>query len=400
MTASGQSSATPILDLDAPLPPARDERFTRNETVGIIAFFALGIAVPVFAARYVQQEAPGQWTGDFPFFLSLIFLGVPVIWLILTAIHETGHVVAGLALGFQFRALEIGSLRIAQNGRRWRLRSARPFRPIVGGGAEMGLDRIWRVRKRLILLYAGGLPATIPVAIVVFVFGAHATGPVTLLTALIFGACWVMHVLLSVIPMRPDPGWEGANDFAYLQALFTSKEDARQLVAGAVLHMLRNREIDELRWNPRWIRMAYPTADRDEWLAYRSADNPSVIAEQLEQWLAASGRYRAEERDGLILEAAYFTAWHRDDAARADVWFGRVTRMESVGRYRRIRTEVAVRCAHRQFQEALDCWQLGLEILQSLSAPWVRPLEGEWRNWRTEIEKRRTECGVIVTPPN
>jgi hypothetical protein len=396
MTTLGQGSTTPILDLEAPLPPARDDRLTRKEIVGVVVLALAGIVVPVITSLPlpprplpVEQMLLAQVNDELLFFFLLTLFGLPIIWITVVAIHELGHVVAGLGMGFRFQSLGIGPLAVEYKHGRWKTRT---HRKLLGGHTDMVLDRIWRVRRRLILFSLGGPAADILFSGIAFAAAANIRHPALFLVTLYFGLCSGISAFLSFVPIRSGSSWEHVTDADFLWALFMSKESTTQLIAQHAVSMLRNRGLDELRWNPRWIRMGYPKAYWDEWLAYRSIKVPSAIAVCLEQWLADSGCQRAEERDGLILEASFFSAWHRDDAVKSDTWFRRVTDLENIGRYRMRRTEIALDCARRQFVEALDGWEGGLQLLQSLSEPWVRPIEHEWIEWRAEIEKRRADC--------
>jgi hypothetical protein len=402
MTAHGQVSTTPILDLEVPLPPARDQSLPQTKFVAFSALLVSAVAILIASAQNVTQEGPREWNGDLRFFLALAFLGVPLIWLALTAIHEIGHVVAGLILGFQFQALEVRPLRIEYKRGKWSVRTVGSLRLLAGGQSGMVLDRIWRVRKRLVLLYTGGLAATLPIAIGAFVIASCTTGPVPFLLAWFFGMCAVLHLAGSLVPIKSGLHWEGANDLTFLRVLLTSKQDAKRMIAGAVLQMLKNRNFDEIQWRPGWIQSAYPKAVWDEWLAYRSREvSAHLKASCLEHWLETSRHYSSEDRNGLILEAAFFMAWYRNDAAKADVWFGRAGYQNDRECYRRTRTEIALRCARGQFGPALDAWDHGLQFLQGLSQPWVRAYEHEWIEWRKEIEERRSNYDAIglTAPP-
>src|SRR5262245_21954437 len=46
---------------------------------------------------------------------------VYLLWLPVVAVHEGGHLLAGWAVGFRFRVLTVGPLRIAREGGRLRL---------------------------------------------------------------------------------------------------------------------------------------------------------------------------------------------------------------------------------------------------------------------------------------
>lgn len=155
------------------------------------------------------MDPNGRWSNDLAFFLSLNFLGTPVVWAIMTVMHEAGHVLVGLSLGLHLHSLEIGPLRIENNRRVvWRLRSVRPFRILAGGNADMRLDRFVQVRQRLVLLYLAGIATTIPISIASWVAALHASSPIALLLAINFGFVSILHMIGSVVRVDIGPEWE------------------------------------------------------------------------------------------------------------------------------------------------------------------------------------------------
>jgi len=385
-----QPSTTPILDLEAPLPNARDLSYTVRQKIVISAVFLAAVFGPVYAAHNIRQEPDGGWAGDFPFFLTLVFLGNLVLWALLTAAHELGHIIAGLAIGFRFQAVEVGPLRIERRRGCWQFGSVRPFRAFMGGNADMRLDRIFKMRQRLILLYLGGTAGTIPVALAAWSAVASSSSPIAFLVAMNFGTLSVIQLLIGIVRVDVGPQWEGANDFTFVRALSCSGQNAKRLLMSYAIHMVRAREVDEIQVNPRWLRAAYTKELWDEWAAYGSSEYSEEMANQLEKWLAESGKYREADRAAFILEAAFFMAWHRNDASKAQVWFERVGQAEDRETYRKIRAETALCCARGEFSVALEYWQRGAALLRSMPQPWVRTLEHEWSKWRSEIEARKT----------
>jgi hypothetical protein len=378
MNASGQASATPILDLELPLPTAPGDDLTRNEMIGILSLITLGIAVVVVTGKYVL----------------LVFVGFFLVLLPINVIHEVGHMIAGCIVGFRFRAVGSGPLWVERKSGSWKVRTRRV---LFGGYTIMSLDRIRRVRRRLIIFTAGGPAATALSACIAFCVAAGLEDPFKTLVGF-WGIMLGLDGLLSLMPIRLLPRMhEVVPDGVSLRTLLTSKEGTTQLIAAMALDLLRNNNVDRLRWNPRWTKAAHGQAALSgqgfvhDWNAYASAETAAIKAEHLERCLAASGPLAPEGREQVIVEAAYFTAWWRDNAAKADVWLARVARPENVSRYSLMRAEVALHCAHRQFDKALDCWERGLVWLQSLPEPWVRRFEHGWSEWRAEVEKRRAE---------
>ncbi|SRR5216684_6782683 len=152
-----------------------------------------------------------------------------------------------------------------------------------------------------------------------------------------------------------------------------------------------------LLWNRRWLRVACTHTDISitkfyaNWAAYEAAADMQIAAECLERCLAGSAILEPEQRDVLILEAAFFTAWRRSDADKATVWFNRLTHPELVWPLSRVRTEVALSCANRQFGEALNKWEHGLTMIRKLVAgAQSEQHQASWLEWRRQIEELET----------
>ena len=393
-----QPSTSPILDLQAPLPAARDLSYTVKEKIVISVVFLAAVFGPVYAAHNIRQEPDGGWTGDFPFFLTLVFVGNLALWALLTAAHELGHIIVGLVIGFKFQAVELGPLRIERRRGCWQFGSVRPFRAFMGGNADMRLDRIFKMRQRLILLYLGGTAGTIPVALAAWSAVASSSSPIAFLVAMNLVTLSVIQLLTGIVRVDVGPQWEGANDFTFVRALSCSGQNAKRLFMNHAIHMVRAHEVDEIQVNPRWLKAAYTKERWDEWASYGSPESSEDMANQLERWLADSGRYREADRAVFILEAVFFMAWHRNDASKGQVWFERVDQAEDRLAYRKIRAEIALCCARGEFSVALEYWQRGATLLESMPQPWIRPLEQEWSKWRSEIEARQTAYNAQLVP--
>ena len=391
-----EPSKTPILDMEAPLPDARDLSYTAEQKIVISLGFLVAVFAPIYAAQYVRQDSEGRWTGDLAFFLTLVFLGTPVLWAMLTAVHELGHIIVGLVIGFQLQGVELGPLRIERKLGCWQFGSVRPFTALMGGKADMRLNRIFKIRQRLILLYLGGTAGTIPVALAAWSAVARSSSPIVFLVAVYLASLSMIHLLTGFVRVDVGPQWEGANDFTFVRALSCSGQNAKRLFMNHAIHMVHSREVDEIQVNPRWLRAAYTKELWDEWAVYGSAENSEEMANQLEKWLANSGKYREADRAVFILEAVFFMAWHRNDAHKAQMWFERLA--EGRETYRKIRAEVALCCARAQFSDALEYWRRGAALLESMPEPWIRTLEQEWSKWRTEIEARQTASNEEVAP--
>ncbi len=139
MTDSEQASTTPILDLVKPLPKPQGDGLTLRNLVLPLLLVALAVL-----------------TGHSA--LLMVALGLLLISFLLTAVHELGHLIAGLSVGLQFEAVEVGPLRIERESGRWKLRTRHH---LLTGFTFMSLDKIRRVRRRLIVLILGGPTASL-----------------------------------------------------------------------------------------------------------------------------------------------------------------------------------------------------------------------------------------------
>src|SRR5207249_799617 len=123
------------------------------------------------------------------------------------------------------------------------------------------------------------------------------------------------------------------NDALLLKMLLTSRRDVKQLLASYAIAMQNRNGVDEINMNLRWAELTHGpgTASQRQyfanWRSYRHqiGSDPSEPAKDLEKCLASSAMLTSEQRDHLVLEAAYFTAEHRGDSSKADVWLKRVS---------------------------------------------------------------------------
>jgi hypothetical protein len=82
----------------------------------------------------------------------IVPFGLALIAFLSTVVHESGHLIFGWAVWLRFERVAIGPFVIKHKSRRWKLR----LRPrLYGGFAYMALDRIGRVRRRLIIRALG-----------------------------------------------------------------------------------------------------------------------------------------------------------------------------------------------------------------------------------------------------
>ena len=96
-----------------------------------------------------------------------------------------------------------------------------------------------------------------------------------------------------------------------------------------------------------------------------------------------------EQRDTLIAEATVFVGWRRNDVAKGEVWFKRITSMHRLHPVWQARVKTALLCAHKQFEDATAELDAALSLIRKAPGGVQRErLEGAWVKWRREIQER------------
>jgi len=373
MTTAEQPSATPILDLLQPLPDPDMERVNGRFASPFLVFVALIVL-----------------TGN------LAFLVVPFGFLLINfttiLIHELGHLTGGWCVGLRFKAVRIDPFRIRVDSGRWKFK----IRPrLFWGFALMSLDRVRRVRHRLIVSVAGGPLASIVCGVVAVLAGemglARYDSPWP--TFLEFLGVWSFFIgCVSLFPYRVR-GY--SSDGMLLRAFLFWKPEATQIIASYALSTLKDNRLFRPDYFRRWFGLASVRTKLqndnyyENWLAYENAQDQEIAAQFLERCLTDSARMDDDQRDKLIAEAAVFTAWRRDDAVKAEVWFKRIQTGDRLHPFWRTRAKIAVLCAQRQFEHAKAELDPALALIRDEPDGVQRQrFEAEWIVWGQQIQQR------------
>lgn len=371
-------SKTPILDLEQPLPAPKHRTSSANVVIllTVIAVFTVRSLIPVVVV--------------FDYFLIALALAV---------VHEFGHWLAGRCVGLRLSYLVIGPLKFVRNSGQWRV-YYRPY--LTGGFIRMSLDKVRRVRWRLIILVLGGPAASLVTgAIALVACRAQRVGG-TPSVGLPVAAFAILSLLAGIQSFRNLKFRGYSGDGAILRVLLSSYEGAKQQIAAHGLYMLETGGRDVCLWNRRWMSMAsvkselYPTSFHSDWLQYHLSSDPHLAGKCLERCLAGLALLppdqREENLDQMFLESAAFMAWHRDDPDKAQVWFDGVTHPERASPMLRRRVRIALNCARREFTEALAELDEGLSLLdQGPAGTGAERLKCSWKEWRSDIRTKRDE---------
>jgi len=365
-TSAGQISATPILDLLQPLPEHDTER-----TSIYFAFAILAVLAAVLLA---------EWQ---------ILFGILLIKLLITVIHESGHLVAGWCVGLRFKGVTIDPFTVTLDSGRWKF-AVKPS--LFSGFAYMCLDRIRRVRLRLIVFVAGGPAASISSGIAALLMAESGLAQNYSAWAAFFG---LLSLIVGYISLTPFRSGRFANDGMLLRALLFRKVEATQLVATYAISTVKYSGILPPDYLRRWFRLAATPSGLSarsyyaSWLAYETAKDNREAAQFLEQCLAQCGRMDGKQRDRLIAEATVFTAVRRDDVARAEVWFKRIKSLDRLHPVWQARVRIALLCARKQFESANAELDAALSLIaKEPQSAGRQHLETSWRDWGQEIQQR------------
>jgi hypothetical protein len=344
-----------------------------------------------FAFPFLTVVGATVLTGNLP--TLSIPLGFLVINFFTIAIHEFGHLIAGWCVGLRFKGVRIDPFRIRVDSGKWKFR----IRPkLFWGLAFMSLDRVRHVRHRLIAYVAGGPAASILCGVVAAVAGEiglarqyDSPWP----TFLEFLGVWSFIIgCLGLFSYRAR-GY--ASDGMLLRALLFWKPEATQLIASYALSTLTDNSLFPPDCFRRWCRLASARTKLqgenhyESWLAYASAQDPEIAAQSLERCLADSTLMDDDQRDKLIVEAAVFTAWRRQDAAKAEVWFKRIQSLDRLHPLWRTRLRIALLCANNQFEKANEELNGGLSLIREAPDTSQRQrTEADWITWGERIKQR------------
>src|SRR5262249_46731801 len=231
VTAETSRGGTPILDRETAIPP----RATPGSGLTVVLVVWLG-AVVLVGACWLLNRPPivRQWfLTDFrPWCLDqwerIGVLGVAVSALaafyLMLAIHELGHVVVGLCVGFRLRSYRVGPLLVS---RPFRLSCYRGPGAIVQGKAELipaGTDKL---AGRAVAMVLGGPTANFLSALALLLLPVPTTA---------FSACFIaFSVVNGISDLFPFESRLGVSDGRRIWMLLRQPERGERWLA--LLHL-------------------------------------------------------------------------------------------------------------------------------------------------------------------
>ncbi len=390
------SSSTPILDRIAPLPQPLSPRHEGTQrAVGVIlglaicaAFIAIklnpSLAQPLrdWLAVHVGRTHAGAYGSFGPLVGALTAV---VVFMLALAIHELGHVVAGVAVGFRFVSLRLGPLHVDR-----RLRMS--FRRARGSGylgwASMAPTRRDHLRWRAAIFVLAGPGVNLATA------AGLLLPPVAMgFFATILGLVSLALGLKELLPLKYRTA---VSDGRRLWMLWRNDGAARRWVG-----MMRlGTEIQS----------GVPPEDLPaEWVAEVVAledDSPDTVSAHLLAFAVAFHQHRdaeagrlletalrhaghtPEARDGLICNAATFQGRRRKNADLATQWLADLP-AKSPFPWLRLQAEAAVLEARNDFDGARRKLDEMETAFDSLPDPAQRDRARHLiARWRAELEQQ------------
>jgi Zn-dependent protease len=351
--------------------------------------WATGLVIGVFLME-VLGLLGGLRSEHWPAtFLLLVLLAVTV--------HELGHLLAGRAVGFHFSSIQFGPLLFENEY--GAIRAQISFDMIGLGYTGMYADRVRKLRRRLLIYIAGGPVANLLTVIVVVVVGdLHPSSSDSWLATAVgqFGAS-AISLLLALFSMVPYPPTDGAET----EMLLYSPLPARRFMSTVGLGAQFNQGIRARDWKRTWVKAAtfLPDKSRGEfyacWMAYLFANDrkdADRAAHYLERCLSLAPVLTTRFRDLIAQEAAVFCAWFKMNPSLADKWLLQMKSRRSLAPIPQARIEVALHCAHRDFDNAITTCETTLGLIQRLPIkPSNASLRESWLEWRADIQERKNQ---------
>jgi len=376
---------TPIL-CSGVLPSRIRAKQILSSLVGFL--IGVGAGLPLIA---LDTAAVDRMNGQ-----TLLVSWISVSFLAIV-LHELGHLTAGWAVGFHFSSIQIGplSLRIQYGVLRVRFVSGQG----ALGYAGMHVNRVLRLRRRLLIYVAGGPTANLLSAVVMILMLNNAFSVLRPTWVAVF-AVQFAYISVAFAVLSLWPFWSSSrSDGARIAMLFRSRTRARRWLSIVAVRYLQNSGTRPRQWKSTWLKSATLPDDRrfdaflGNWISYISANDrkdANVAGHHLEKCLELASTLPNSTRDTLAQESAVFAAWFLKDAPLSEKWHGQLRKPKQLNRLLQIRVQIAMLCARGNFDAAVSTWQEGAKFIDQATSGASRDrLRESFAEWREEIETRK-----------
>lgn len=340
----------------------------------VIGFLGMTIAIPDIApeTKALLRERLGAW--DVPVLIAVAL----VVSYVGIAVHELGHVLGGLIARFRFYLYVAGPLRVERDEATGRLSVG--FNRVVGlaGGIVAMLPTDTRdLRRRFALVVAGGPLASFALALAAWAPIAL-DAPLPPLGDVLLGMTALISAGLGVVTIIPMNAGGFASDGGRLLRLVRGGPVAERESAMLPLVSLSAAETPPREWPRELVEtvVALRDASSEEavgnLLAYSWAldtGDVETAARRMDRVLETVEACPPALAPSIHLEAAFFTAAFRRDAARARELLARVPeKAYGVKPYDRDRAGAAIALAEGDLPRARELAERALAGLPANAA--------------------------------
>jgi len=300
-------------------------------------------------------------------------------------------------VGFHFSHISVGPLSVRVEYGRLKVQIRRDIGAL--GYAGMHIETVTGLRRHFLLYAAAGPAANLISGTLAALFVNFPPLPLRMTWVASFAAGFsVLSLILGLLSLVPY-GKTLRSDGARIWMLLTSYEGTRRWITAAALASQQRKGVRPKDWKRTWLKAVCSLRDAsfDEisgnMLAYIAAsdikDAPTA-ASHLERCLELTPSSQPMSRDFVTREASFFCAWFRSDPLLAERWISQMKRPKVMSPLLRIRTDIALDCAHLKFDDAIDDWRKGAVFIEHLPiTPFKVPLQESWREWGDEIRDKK-----------
>lgn len=413
MTRSPAKSPTPILDLESPLPKKfRWDRLTLTQVflMIIVPAFAVSLLVRVFvalhdsspgAARaldYVGTKLDTLFTGSGSYSPALFSVAYFLALLVTILIHELGHLCAARAVGFRLQTIRVGPLSLVKSINGLKITVQR--RSSFDGSTAIRIQHLRRLHQKFALFSAAGPFANFLSGLCAWLFLAAPLGASHNTIRQSLQLVVALSILIGAANLIPYQRANGMySDGARLLALVNSRVKTRRLLCILALDMQINSGVRPRHLKQTWIAHSCAIADRSRdalqafWIAYlaeNDRENTEHAAQNLEKCLERFGSASLEFQNQLLIQAAVFQAWFRNNEEKAKCWSQRSQAYAAASPLMRLRLQICIHWAGRRYDEAAAAWERGRVQIETFPASSAKSrLMDAWIAWGREMDRRR-----------
>jgi peptidase M50-like protein len=348
---------TPILDREIPLPPRKIPghglALLLTLWYGAIIVFAacFFLGRPPMLRRWLLTEA-GPWGLDQWERIGIVGVAGSVLatYYLMIAVHELGHVIAGLSVGFRLRSYRVGPLVFIPPFRVTLYRGPGAF---VNGVAELIPVATDKLARRGIVMILGGPAANLLSALAVILLPIPTT---------VFSVCFIAFSIVNgVNDLFPFESRLGVSDGRRIGMLLRQGARGERWLALARLGAELNDGVPPESFSADFLAKAVAVRDESadtviaHALAYSAAFHQHKDGEagrRLETCLAYSSHAMPFVREALMSDAAVFQGRRRKRADLAEQWLADIP-VATQGTWLRTRAEAAILEARGDVRGAL-----------------------------------------------